>query len=428
MTVIRNDSPQHIDRSNRVAVRESLNVIEVDPREAVLTEEDKKQEEKNRQVLEKVKVFENEYSQRKEQFAQEREERAKKNALAYEKKFGSAKHISEIEIGNYSYPGEYESLKVKAGLFSESVKTEYDFYLGYSKLQNVAKRQLKIESSTDGEKKETSDTRSSAPNGRAPARSDESRRSVKYDVNDSVSRKLEEIDRQNPDLFEYRNEEEAGKVRQRIHGDLKRYKARFTTEAILTAVTLILCLFSSKFSVGGGENANGASVRFFAVINFIIYTFSLYNVRSIVTHGIKSLVKLKANRDTSIACSGILACPVPKTRSDAVFGDHYADLLGKYIRTLSQCGEDQHEFQVRVGFFTEIYRKIFPRSKNACNAAERNEKRKIRACLPEENSIPESFYQAVKNARSGRGACKEICSSHACVYGAYDDNLRCAVA
>ena len=304
MTVIRNDAPQQVDRSDRVTIRESLNVIEQDPREAVLTAEDKKQEEKNQQVLEKVKVFEEEYAQRKEQHAQEREERARKNALAYEKKFGAAKHISEIEIHNYAYPDEYESIKVKAGLFSESVKTEYDFYLGYSKLQNVAKRQLRINTDSSEDKKDNTSA-GAAANSKAPARADETERTAVYDVNDSVSRELEEIDKQNPDLFEYRNEEEAGRVRQRIHGELKRYKSRFRTEALLTAAVLVLCLFSSKFSVGGGENANGISVRIFAIINFLIYTASVYNVRSIITHGLKSLAKLKANRDTSIALAGI---------------------------------------------------------------------------------------------------------------------------
>ncbi len=304
MTVIRNDAPQQVDRSDRVTIRESLNVIEQDPREAVLTAEDKKQEEKNQQVLEKVKVFEEEYAQRKEQHAQEREERARKNALAYEKKFGAAKHISEIEIHNYAYPDEYESIKVKAGLFSESVKTEYDFYLGYSKLQNVAKRQLRINTDSSEDKKDNTSA-GAAANSKAPARADETERTAVYDVNDSVSRELEEIDKQNPDLFEYRNEEEAGRVRQRIHGELKRYKSRFRTEALLTAAVLVLCLFSSKFSVGGGENANGISVRIFAIINFLIYTASVYNVRSIITHGLKSLAKPKANRDTSIALAGI---------------------------------------------------------------------------------------------------------------------------
>ena len=308
MTVIRNDSPEHIDRSNRAAVRETLNVIEQDPRDVVLTEADLKQEEKNRQVLEKVQLFDEEYAQRKEQHAQEREERAKKNAALYEKKFGAAKHVSEVEVYDYEYPNQYEYIKVKAGLFSESVKTEYDFYLGYSKLQNVAKRQLKIDTDSSSEKTaEPAPTKEPAAKGNTAAvRNEDSRYSSSYETLDDISRYLEDIDRKNPQLFEYRNEEEAGQVRQRIHSDLKRYKSRFTTQVVLTAITFVLCLLSSKFSVGGGENANGASVRWFALINFVIYTFCIYNVRRIIIHGLKSIVKLKANRDTTITLAGIV--------------------------------------------------------------------------------------------------------------------------
>ena len=305
MTVIRNDAPEHIDRSNRAAVRETLNVIEQDPREAVLTEADIKQEEKNRQVLEKVQIFDEEYAQRREQHAQEREERKKKNAALYEKQFGAVKHISEIEVYDYEYPDQYEYIKVKAGLFSESVKTEYDFYLGYSKLQNVAKRQLKIDSDSSSDNNEAAPAKEPDAKGNTAAvRNDDSRYSSSSDTLDDVSRYLEDIDRKNPDLFEYRNEDEAGEVRHHIHDDLKRYKSRFRTEALLTAVMLVLCLLSSKFSVGGGENTNGTSVRLFAFINFVVYTFSVYNVRRIIIHGLKSFVERKANRDTTIALAG----------------------------------------------------------------------------------------------------------------------------
>ena len=310
MTVITNDSLIESD-IDREKVRSSLNVVERDPKDVILTEKQRKQEENNRMVLEKCEIYDQETAQRR---AEARKERHERTAREYEKRFENIKHVTELNAEDYVIPDSIEFIKVKSGNFIESVKHEYDFYIGYLQLKEGVRKQINKDVPKTEEQEQppvqTADKPETPPQPEKRVPKPTAPKSTYAKRNDklgSVIDALDELDRKNPDSFEYRSDDDASSVRRRLRTELARYKSRFTMSMLLTIALTILCLFSSKFSVGAGENAAGGAVRVFAVLNFIIYAAEFYNVRSIIKHGFRRITKLETNRDTIIAAASTAA-------------------------------------------------------------------------------------------------------------------------
>ncbi|MBQ2603463.1 MAG: hypothetical protein II589_00295, partial [Clostridia bacterium] len=306
MTVITNDNIIDSTDIDSDKVRGTLNVIKRDPKEAILTEKQRKQEENNRIVLEKCEIFNQETAQRQ---AEARKERSERTAREYEKRFEQIKHVTELDDDNYIAPGSIDTIKVKSGNFSESVKFEYDFYIGYLKLKEGVRKTIKKDAPEPQEQTATAAEAPAAPQEKRPPKPETPKRqySKSRDKLSGIIDALDEKDSKHPDAFEYRNENEASDVRRRLRLELTSYKSRFTISMLLTIAALILCMFSNKFSVGAGENAAGISVRIFAVINCVLYFAEIYNVRSIIKHGFKRITKLDTNRDTIIAAASAAA-------------------------------------------------------------------------------------------------------------------------
>ena len=308
MTVIKNENAAVVP-IDREKVRESLSVIGIEktsPETDILTDEQKHQLEMNRKVLEKVKQYEEETAEKREEL---RKARAENSAKAYEKAFGTVDPISELDVDNYLRPEPVEIIKVKSGKFSETVKSEYEFYVGYSRLQNVAKKQTKYVSPTssqsseqaagslDAETKPVDEKRFSEFSDDAFAKS--------RDKLESISKRFDYRDSKHPEEFEYRSEEDASKVRSVLHGDLKHKKMQFMVSFGLAAVVFILSCLSGVFGVGV-ESDKDNSERIFAFINLLLYGAMLYNCKDIILRGLQPLKKIKSNSDTSIAAAAVV--------------------------------------------------------------------------------------------------------------------------
>ena len=303
MTVIKNDN-KHKTELDVDRMRESLNVIEGEKNNAepdILTDEQKRQSELNQKVLEKVKQYEDETAEKREELRKAREERS---ARAYEKAFGTVDPITEIEITDYIVPGVFDEIKVKAGKFTESVRSEYEFYVGYSRLKNVAKKQAKIESAENV----TTSKEQSKPSA-ATTEKDENRYAKFADDKfaksrdrlDSISKRLDYRDSKYPDTIEYRSEDDAAKVKSYLQKEYKQSKLQWNVALALTFVMFILSCFAGKFTIGSGESAKDSTERIFAFLNIAIYGAMLYNCRDIIVGGLLPLKKIKSNSDTSTA-------------------------------------------------------------------------------------------------------------------------------
>ncbi len=276
--------------------------VETEPRkdESELFEdflsEEEKQIEANRKVLDKVKEYED-----KAKSLPKNPQHSEKFAKAYEKEFGEVKPIENIEITDYMKPGQVEEIKVKAGKFSESVRAEYEFYIGYRRLQNVAKSQSKAAKPIE---KET--------------------------VSDSIDFENKDIDVQSKDTdnrkdtnttghkekhngVEYRSEEDKERIKKFILNDCKKSKTRFTLSLLLTAAMFLLFCFNGKFAATTAEMAAGetGAERVFALLNLLIFGVGLFVCRDILKDGIKPLKKLKVTADTSVS----VACAITLLQS-----------------------------------------------------------------------------------------------------------------
>ncbi len=302
MTVIKNENKPRteldVDR-----MRESLNVIEGEKNVSepdILTEEQKRQSELNQKVLEKVKQYEDETAEKREELRKAREERS---AKAYEKAFGTVDPITEIEITDYIVPGIFDEIKVKAGKFTESVRSEYEFYVGYSRLKNVAKKQAKIEpaDSVPNSGDQSGAAASSEKNETRYEDFADDRFAKSRDRLDSISKRLDYRDSKHPVTIEYRSEEDASKVRSYLQKEYKQAKLQWNIALALTFVMFVVSCFAGKFTIGAGETAKDSSERLFAFLNIVIYGAMLYNCRDIIVGGLLPLKKIRSNSDTGTA-------------------------------------------------------------------------------------------------------------------------------
>lgn len=283
-----------------------------------LTEEEKQQQAANQMVLDKVKKVEEWISAQKDSVSAES---AEKSARDYEREFGEVKPITQLEITDYIAPGAAEQIKVKAGKFSESVRSEYEFYIGYRRLKNVAKNQKRINDVSKAINENASAKAAeeeSIPDGapqRTRAKEEESRESFakSRDRIRSSSRHLDSEDSETPDSVEYRSEEDKDKVKRFIKQDYDKSKKRCTLTSVLLLAMFILFCFSGKFTASAADAAAGGSgsERVFAVINLIIYGAAVFVCKDTIISGLKPLKKFKASSDTSVA----IACAVTALQS-----------------------------------------------------------------------------------------------------------------
>ncbi|MBQ3692510.1 MAG: hypothetical protein II931_04220, partial [Clostridia bacterium] len=311
MTVIKNENAAVVP-IDREKVRESLSVIEIEktsPETDILTDEQKHQLEMNRKVLEKVKQYEEETAEKREIL---RKERAERSAKDYKKAFGTVDPITEIEIDNYLDGEPQEVIKVKAGKFTESVKSEYEFYAGYTKLKNVAKNQTKVEPAKSAQ--ETQPPVQGKPYSAEKAKLDEKnyaefaedKFAKSRDRLESISKRLDYKDSKHPEIPEYRTEDDAVKIRKLLQENLKKAKAQWNMSVGLTFAMFVLCCIGGLFTVGAGEEAKDGAMRGFAFVNLAIYAAMLYNCRDIILRGLQPLKKIKSNSDTGYAVAAIV--------------------------------------------------------------------------------------------------------------------------
>ena len=309
MTVIKNENASVVP-IDREKVRESLSVIERDqkpPEPDILTDEQKHQLEMNQKVLEKVKQYEEETAEKREEL---RKARAERSAKAYEKAFGTVDPITEIEITNYIDVEPEEIIKVKAGKFTESVRSEYEFYVGYTRLKNVAKKQTRVEPPKP-------EVKAPAPAKAAPtertkldessyAEFSEDKFAKSRDKLDSISKRLDYKDSKHPEGLEYRTEDDAVEIKKLLQENLKKAKMKWNLSLGLTFAMFVLCCIGGAFTVGAGEEAKDSSMRAFAFINLAIYGAMLYNCRGIIIRGLQPLKKIRSNSDTGFAVAAVV--------------------------------------------------------------------------------------------------------------------------
>ena len=313
MKVIKNENAEVVP-IDRQKVRESISVIEKDKTVSepdILTDEQKHQLEMNQKVLEKVKQYEEEVAEKREEREEQRKARAERSAKAYEKAFGTTDRITEIEINNYQDFEPEEIIKVKAGKFTESVRSEYEFYIGYTRLKNVAKSQTKVEpakqrTETKTSQSKTSQTEKSGVDQISYAEFSEDKFAKSRDRLDSISKRLDYKDLKNPESLEYRTEDDAVKIKKILQEKLKQAKMQWNVSVGLTFAMFILCCIGGLFTVGGGETAKDGSLRGFAFVNLAIYAAMLYNCRDIIARGLHPLTKLKSNSDTGYAVAAVV--------------------------------------------------------------------------------------------------------------------------
>ena len=315
MKVIKNENAAVVP-IDREKVRESLSVIESDktPSEPdILTDEQKHQLEMNKKVLEKVKQYEEETAERREEL---RKARAERSAKDYNKAFGTVDPITEIEIDNYIDTDQGDFIKVKAGKFTESVRSEYEFYVGYTKLKDVARKQTKAEPVKSKEEPQIP-LQSIPPVKPAAAEKtkldessyaefSEDKFAKSRDRLESISKRLDYKDSKHPDILEYRTEDDAVKIKKVLQENLKKAKMQWNVSIGLTFVMFVLCGIGGAFGVGSGEIAKESSLRGFAFVNLAIYAAMLYNCRDIIVKGLQPIKKIKSNSDTGYAIAAVV--------------------------------------------------------------------------------------------------------------------------
>lgn len=311
--------------------------VSVDPvsEEPVMTEDEQRQQADNRKVLDKVK----EYEQKSKSQPMVRD--YEKSAKAYEKEFGEVKPVTQIEVTNYLPPGQAEEIKVKAGKFSESVRAEYEFYIGYKRLQSVAKKQSKSAEQpiTD---KNTSDFTDKSSDYYED--SFENLSSVNREKSDdaSVSNKR---DKTGSKQVEYKSEKDQDRIKKYILKDLKKSRTEFTVSLFVTAAMFILFCFKGKFAATTAEMSAGetGAERVFALLNLLLFSGVLFVCRDILKAGLLPLKKLKVSADTSLA----LACVVTAFQAVLVLiapvffftqSLNVYTLLATLALTLNACG------------------------------------------------------------------------------------------
>ena len=302
ITVIKNENANVVPL-DKDKVRETLSVIEPEKKPpSVLTDEQKHQLEMNRKVLEKVKQYEEETAERREEL---RKERAERSAKAYEKAFGTVDYITEFETDDYSPEESGNIIKVKAGKFTESVRSEYEFYVGYTRLKNVAKSQTRVESaaarsdtSNSRDVQNTSFSEKIKTDDSRYAEFAEDKFAKSRDKLDSISKRLDYKDEKNPNKLEYRSEDDAVKIKKILQDKTKKESFRWSLSAGLTFAMFLLCCLSGLFTVGRGEAADDSKMRVFAFINLAMYAAMIYNCKDIIISGLRPLRKFKSNSDT----------------------------------------------------------------------------------------------------------------------------------
>ena len=315
MKVIKNENAAVVP-IDREKVRESLSVIESEKTISepdILTDEQKHQLEMNKKVLEKVKQYEEESAERREEL---RKARAERSAKDYNRAFGTVDPITEIEIDNYIDTDKEEFIKVKAGKFTESVRSEYEFYVGYTKLKDVARKQTKVEpvkptlepgvtvQSIPSVK--PADTEKIKLDESSYAEFSEDKFAKSRDRLESISKRLDYKDSKHPDTLEYRTEDDAVKIKKILQENLKKAKMQWNVSIGLTFAMFVLCCIGGAFGVGAGEAAKDSSLRGFAFVNLAIYAAMLYNCRDIIVRGLQPLKKIKSNSDTGYAIAAVV--------------------------------------------------------------------------------------------------------------------------
>lgn len=299
---ILNETPEEKEERLADILTEDEKSAEAEPKKAEselfedFLSEEEKQIEANRKVLDKVKEYED-----KAKSLPKNPQHSEKFAKAYEKEFGEVKHIENIEITDYMKPGQAEEIKVKTGKFSESVRAEYEFYIGYRRLQNVAKSQSKAAKPIEEEKiSDSVDFENIASE-------------VKNKDTDNKKDTNTEGRSEKHNRVEYRSEEDKERIKKYILNDCKKSKTRFTLSLLLTAVMFLLFCFNGKFAATTAEMAAGetGAERVFALLNLLIFGAGLFVCRDILKDGIKPLKKLKVTADTSVSA----ACTVTLLQS-----------------------------------------------------------------------------------------------------------------
>lgn len=269
----------------------------------VMSEDEQRQQEDNRKVLDKVK----EYEQKSKSQPTVRD--FEKSAKAYEKEFGEVKPVTQIEITNYLPPGQAEEIKVKAGKFSESVRAEYEFYIGYKRLQSVAKKQSRSAEQPVTDKNVSDLTDKSSDYSED---SFENLSSINREKSDdaSVSSKR---DKTGSKQVEYKSENDQDRIKKYILKDLKKSRTEFTVSLLVTVAMFILFCFKGKFAATTAEMSAGetGAERVFALINLLLFSGVLFVCRDILKSGLLPLKKLKVSADTSVA----LACVVTELQA-----------------------------------------------------------------------------------------------------------------
>ena len=301
MTVIKTETRSSTTELDREKMLQSLNVIEGDKNSGtpeLLTPEQKHQHELNQNVLEKVKVLEEQMAERREE---QRKIRAEQSERAYEKAFHTSEPIAEIEINDYILPNSQEYIKVKAGRFSESVKAEYEFYVGYNRLKNVAQQQTAAAKARADSKLKNSAKNSD--NEKLYEEFSEHSFAKSRDKLEYFTVRMDNRDQKHPETLEYRKEDDAPRIREHLKNQLKSNKLQWYISFMLTLLMFILICFKGKLGVGMGETADNSNLRIFAVFNMFIYGASLFINRNFITRGLSALKKLKSNSDTGVAAA-----------------------------------------------------------------------------------------------------------------------------
>ncbi len=268
-----------------------------------------RQEQDNKKVLEKVKQAEEWIATQKKS----PEDIAKKEK-AYEKAFGEVKPLESISINDYVPPGRVNTIKVRAGRFTESVRSEYDFYIGYRTLKRAASNQSRIENVSKKINESVKSEEEKAAYGTDTSEeytSSEDREKVNIAGHRSTA------ESKKPQRTEYSSEADKERVKKFILNDCSRSKRNFYITAVITAVMFIFFLFSGKFASNTTDAAGTGSgtERVFVLINLLLFAGALFISKDTLIDGLKPLRSFKSNADTSVA----LACAAVLIQSLAAF-------------------------------------------------------------------------------------------------------------
>ncbi len=286
-------------------LRGQLNVIERDDTD-VLTDEQKRELEMNKKVLERVAAFEEQNEARREELRRESQEREAKAET------GAVNPITELEITNYRPAGSL-FVKFTAGRFSESVKSEYECIINYRRMRSVSTKEALKEalSDTPAENKDSSEKKRTEMPDIRESKNPVLREARDFDRNhdkvDSIGRKLDYQDERNPEPIEYRSEDDAIEVKKYLANNRKRDSWVFGATAALTVISFLFSCFARGFTVGAGADASYAAQRVFALINFLFFAGTVFCCKDLILGGLMPLKKFKANSDTGVAAASAAA-------------------------------------------------------------------------------------------------------------------------